>query len=103
MALLQRLAKTFHPAGAEIVDAQNAVVTPGLVKRIITCINRSHVLCQGAGRIALWVVANPLSDLGGLWSRRDARFRDAGAKRTCPIWLHDEFGSFVPVPKRRTP
>ena len=68
-------------AGAEIVDARNAVVTPGLV-------NTHHHLYQsltravpgGAGRIAVWLVANPLSDMGGLWTRRDARFCDVGAE-----------------------
>ena len=56
------------------------------------------MLCQGAGCVVVWVVANPLSDMGGLWSRRDARFRDAGAKRTCPVWLHDEFGNLYLFP-----
>ena len=46
--VIARLAKTFpSPIGAEIVDAQNAVVTPVWSTRIITFINRSHVLCQG--------------------------------------------------------
>ena len=35
------------PDGAEIVDAQNAVVTPGLVNTHHHLINRSHALCQG--------------------------------------------------------
>ena len=91
------------PAGAEIVDAQNAVVTPGLV-------NTHHHLYQSLTRAVpggrmrcCLVVANPFPDLGRFWSSRDARFREAGAKPTCPIWLHDEFGSLVPVPKRRAP
>ena len=101
MASLQRFMKPVHPLGAEIVDAQ-MVITPGLVNTHHHLYQSLTQSCARAGCVVVWVAVNPLSDMGGFLSRRDARFRDAGAKRTCPVWLHDEFGSFVPIPKRRT-
>jgi hypothetical protein len=69
------------PAGAEIVDARNAVVTPWFGQYASSPLSIAHTCCaRGAGRIAVWLVANPLSDMGGLWTRRDARFCDVGAE-----------------------